>query len=36
VTFRELVAEMARHDLQEAEREALVKRHGYRSFDHHE
>jgi GDPmannose 4,6-dehydratase len=36
VTFRELVAEMARHDLQEAERENLVKKHGYRSFDHHE
>jgi GDPmannose 4,6-dehydratase len=36
VTFRELVAEMARHDLQEAERESLVKKHGYRSFDHHE
>jgi GDPmannose 4,6-dehydratase len=36
VAFRELVAEMARQDLQEAERESLVKRHGYRSFDHHE
>ena len=36
VTFRELVAEMARHDLREAERESLVKRHGYRSFDQHE
>jgi GDPmannose 4,6-dehydratase len=36
VTFRELVAEMARHDLQEAERESLVRKHGYRSFDHHE
>lgn len=36
VTFRELVAEMVRHDLQEAERESLVKKHGYRSFDHHE
>jgi GDPmannose 4,6-dehydratase len=36
VGFRELVAEMARHDLQEAERESLVKKHGYRSFDHHE
>jgi GDPmannose 4,6-dehydratase len=36
VTFPELVAEMARQDLQEAERESLVKRHGYRSFDHHE
>jgi GDPmannose 4,6-dehydratase len=36
VTFGELVAEMAQQDLQEAERESLVKRHGYRSFDHHE
>ena len=36
VTFRELVLEMVRHDLQEAERESLVKKHGYRSFDHHE
>jgi GDPmannose 4,6-dehydratase len=36
VRFSELVAEMARLDLQEAERESLVKRHGYRSFDHHE
>jgi len=35
-SFRELVSEMARHDLQEAERECLVKRHGYRSFNHHE
>jgi GDPmannose 4,6-dehydratase len=35
-SFRELVSEMARHDLLEAERESLVKRHGYRSFDHHE
>ena len=36
IGFRELVAEMARHDLQEAERESLVKKHGFRSFDHHE
>ena len=36
VSFREMVAEMAREDLAEAERENLVKRHGYRSFDHHE
>ena len=36
VNFREMVAEMAREDLVEAERESLVKRHGYRSFDHHE
>ena len=36
VTFRELVAEMARLDFAEAEREALVKRHGYVSFEYHE
>jgi GDPmannose 4,6-dehydratase len=36
VSFRELVAEMAQQDLHEAERESLVKKHGYRSFDHHE
>src|SRR5687768_8807207 len=36
VGFRELVTDMAKHDLQEAERESLVKKHGYRSFDHHE
>ena len=29
VRFRELVAEMAREDLKEAERDALVQRHGY-------
>jgi GDPmannose 4,6-dehydratase len=31
VRFRELVAEMAREDLQAAERDALVHRHGYRA-----
>jgi GDPmannose 4,6-dehydratase len=36
VLFRDLVAEMAREDLREAERESLVKKHGYRTFDHHE
>jgi GDPmannose 4,6-dehydratase len=36
VDFRALVAEMAREDLREAERESLVKRHGYKAFDHHE
>ena len=36
VTFRELVAEMAREDLKAAERDALVRRHGYKPFDHHE
>jgi len=36
VTFRELVSEMAREDLKLAERDALVKRHGHRSYDFHE
>jgi len=27
---------MAREDLREAERESLVKKHGYRVFNHHE
>src|SRR6266850_1708198 len=34
--LEELVAEMAREDLREAERESLVKKHGYRTFDQHE
>jgi GDPmannose 4,6-dehydratase len=36
IAFKELVAEMAREDLKQAERDELVKRHGYRAFDHHE
>jgi len=36
VRFAELVAEMARADLHDAERESLVRKHGYRTFDHHE
>jgi GDPmannose 4,6-dehydratase len=36
VSFRELVAEMAKEDLREAERSRLVKQHGYVTFDHHE
>jgi GDPmannose 4,6-dehydratase len=36
VTFNELVAEMMREDLKSAERDELVKRHGYRPFDFHE
>jgi GDPmannose 4,6-dehydratase len=36
VRFPELVAEMARADLRDAERESLVRQHGYRTFDHHE
>jgi GDPmannose 4,6-dehydratase len=34
--FDELVAEMVREDLKSAERDELVKRHGYHAFDHHE
>lgn len=34
--FGELVAEMAREDLREAERESLMKKHGYRVFNQHE
>ena len=36
VTFKELVAEMVREDLKAAERDELVKRHGYGAFDYHE
>lgn len=35
ITFDELVAEMAREDLKSAERDELVKRHGYTAFDRH-
>jgi len=36
VSFRELVAEMVREDLKAAERDELVKRHGFPAYDHHE
>ncbi len=36
ITFDELVSEMVREDLKTAERDELVKRHGYNSFDYHE
>jgi len=35
-TFAELVAEMVREDLKAAERDELVKRHGYKVMDYHE
>jgi len=35
-SFAELVAEMVREDLKSAERDELVKKHGYRAFDYHE
>ena len=36
VTFRELVAEMVREDLKAAERDELVKKHGYSAYDYNE
>jgi GDPmannose 4,6-dehydratase len=36
VPFKELVAEMVREDLKSAERDELVKKHGYHAFDYHE
>ena len=36
ISFEELVAEMMREDLKEAEKNALVKDHGYQVFDHNE
>ena len=35
-TFAELVTEMVREDLKAAERDELVKRHGYSAFNYHE
>ncbi|MGH8488548.1 MAG: GDP-mannose 4,6-dehydratase [Gammaproteobacteria bacterium] len=36
VNFRELVQEMVREDLKSAERDELVKRHGYSAYDYNE
>ena len=36
ISFEELVSEMVREDLKAAERDELVKRHGYQAFDYHE
>lgn len=35
-SFHDLVAEMVREDLRSAERDELVKRHGFASYDYHE
>ncbi len=35
-SFAELVAEMAREDLKQAQRDDLVQRHGYSTFEHNE
>lgn len=36
ISFEELVAEMVREDLKTAERDELVKQHGYAAYDYHE
>jgi GDPmannose 4,6-dehydratase len=36
ITFGELVTEMVREDLKAAERDELIKRHGYTAFHRHE
>ncbi len=36
ISFAELVAEMVREDLKVAERDELVKKHGYKAMDYHE
>ena len=36
ISFDELVAEMVREDLKSAERDALVKKHGYKTMDYNE
>ncbi|PTR15091.1 MULTISPECIES: GDP-mannose 4,6-dehydratase [unclassified Nitrosospira] len=35
-TFQELVSEMVREDLKSAERDELVKKHGFSAYDYHE
>lgn len=36
ISFHELVAEMVREDLKSAERDELVKKHGFSAYDYHE
>lgn len=36
ISFKALVSEMMREDLKAAERDELVKKHGYSTFNHHE
>jgi GDPmannose 4,6-dehydratase len=36
ISFKELVAEMVREDLQSATRDEFVKRNGYKNMDYHE
>ena len=36
ITFHEMVTEMVREDLKSAERDELVKKHGFTAYDYHE
>jgi GDPmannose 4,6-dehydratase len=36
ISFDELVSEMVREDLKSAERDELVKKHGYKTMDYNE
>ncbi|MCP1845522.1 GDPmannose 4,6-dehydratase [Bradyrhizobium sp. USDA 4524] len=36
ITFKELVKEMIEQDLKAAQRDALIRRHGFSAFDYHE
>ncbi len=36
ISFKELVSEMVREGLDAAEKDELIKRHGYNSYDYHE
>jgi GDPmannose 4,6-dehydratase len=36
ITFHELVTEMVREDLKSAERDELIKKHGFSTYDRHE
>ncbi len=36
ISFQELVSEMVREDLKAAERDELVKKHGFNAYDYHE
>ncbi len=36
ISFEDLVAEMVREDLKSAERDELIKKHGYKAMDYHE
>lgn len=36
ISFKELVSEMMREDMKAAERDELVKKHGYKAMDYHE